>query len=413
MRIVQRFFLLAYVAISVMPLGAQETAGPADDLSLQGIDLCLPFGSRSTWSVLPHFVLEGIKYSYANERESGLDFDWASLIFEGNVDQRFFFRAEPDLVGVDTPRNLYEAWLAWELDPALKLTIGQMRIGLGSELATPIEDFPLTGYSFTSYLDGRYDLGLRADGELLEASLYYDAVAAAGSGFDLEGHLRENPQFSLRLVASPWRESATPFLSGFFAGGAIAYSPDWDDHILVATPLESTVFVTPDFEGDAARWIHLEAGWAGGPVRFGGEVIRGEVSSVPLPAGGELDMDQLTAWTAYASWVVTGQEITWKRGAWQHPLASVPAEEGWQDAVEVAARYSNADIDRSLFDAGYTSYDPSTQEVRTFSLDVNWYFTQRLRFAAGWVKTLADHELTTFGGTSRDSSFVLRAELAF
>jgi hypothetical protein len=87
-------------------------------------------------------------------------------------------------------------------------------------------------------------------------------------------------------------------------------------------------------------------------------------------------------------------------------------------------RYSNGDIDRDLFDAGWTTYDPSTQEVRTFSVLLGWRPAERARIAVGWVKTIADDALTVFGGRgpstvprvpggNRDSSYVLRLEVGF
>ena len=118
-------------------------------------------------------------------------------------------------------------------------------------------------------------------------------------------------------------------------------------------------------------------------------------------------MDQLTAWTAYAACNVTGEDVAWRRGRWL-PLRKASHDFG---RVEIAVRYSNADIDRRLFTHDLTSYDPSTQEVRTFSLNLNWVPVQGLRIGAGWIKTIADHELTTFGGTHRDSSFLVRVAL--
>jgi phosphate-selective porin len=81
--------------------------------------------------------------------------------------------------------------------------------------------------------------------------------------------------------------------------------------------------------------------------------------------------------------------------------------------LEIAFRYSNADIDRSLFNFGLTSYGVSTQEVRTATLNLNWYPEDGLAISGGWVKTIADQELGTLGDTDRDSSFFLRTILTF
>ena len=81
--------------------------------------------------------------------------------------------------------------------------------------------------------------------------------------------------------------------------------------------------------------------------------------------------------------------------------------------LELSARYSNCDLDREFFKTGLTTYDPSSQETRTFSLDLTWYPDAGIRTVLGWVKTLADDDLSTFGGTARDSTIFLRLEFDF
>jgi phosphate-selective porin len=126
-------------------------------------------------------------------------------------------------------------------------------------------------------------------------------------------------------------------------------------------------------------------------------------------------MDQLTSWVVYASWNITGEEQVWKSGGWVKPAEVPSGESSFFDFLpgrwEIGARYSNADIDRDLFVYDYTYYGQSTQEVRTFSLNLNWHPRDQVRFSVGWVKTIADQDLTTFGDTDRDSSFILRFEL--
>ena len=81
--------------------------------------------------------------------------------------------------------------------------------------------------------------------------------------------------------------------------------------------------------------------------------------------------------------------------------------------LEIAFRYSNADIDRDLFEQGLTDNGISSQETRTATLNLNWYPTDGLVINAGWVKTIADQDLNSFDGNDRDSSFILRTTLTF
>jgi len=366
-----------------------------------------------------HIALDAIKYGYANKRHSGLEFDYATLIISGQF-KSLSWRIEPDLLGRNTPSNIYDAWGSLAICPELRLTAGQFRVALGSEYATQEENLPFAGYGFTSYLDGRYDVGLRIDGDLLKRMLWYEATATLGKGFDPEGNRLESPLFALRLVGHPfgWIKDDAGFwrsLQGFFAGVSIAHTTDFDDPVMLATPFESRVFKTRDLDGDSGQWIHYEFGYHRGPFRLAYEHVSGSADDVPVRRGGKEDMDQLTSWVVYASWNITGEEQVWKSGGWVKPAEVPSGESSFFDFLpgrwEIGARYSNADIDRDLFVYDYTYYGQSTQEVRTFSLNLNWHPRDQVRFSVGWVKTIADQDLTTFGDTDRDSSFILRFEL--
>ena len=231
------------------------------------------------------FTLDGMKYSHANERDSGLEIEEARVWIEGRHDD-FSWRFEPDLVGDDTPGHVWEAWAGYEFDEGLRLRVGQMPVALSSEFATRQEYAPLVGYSFPSYLTGRYDLAARLEGDLFKGILWYETTATSGNGFDLEGERRGDDQYSARVVCHPfWRidkaeNSWMGTLRGFFVGAAFARQRSYDENLLLTTPFEDTVFRTRDLEGDQGSWWHLESGLAIGPFRGGGEWVRGYVDDV-------------------------------------------------------------------------------------------------------------------------------------
>ncbi|MGD9106407.1 MAG: porin [Desulfobacterales bacterium] len=368
-------------------------------------------------------AVDAIKYDKDNKKDSGLRWETVNLRITGRYGDKFHFYIEPDLLGIDTKNNLYEAWAGWDITPALQVKVGQIRVALNSEFATRPEDFPSIDYGFSSYLDGRYDLGLQVDGLLWDSAIWYQGSVTAGQGFDLDGNRKSEPQCSIRTVVFPMRGFEYNLLKDGFLGLSFAWSPDYDDEIFLQTPLRSTVFTTQDLDGDSARWIHAEFGWYWGPFRMGAERVDGEIQDVKVGNALPQDFDQLTSWSAYASWNITGERMRWERGRWLLPMLDDRPEDKKQvfdflkfldplGCLEVAFRYSNADIDRGLFDSGLTTYNPSTQEVRTATLNLNWYPQPGLKVTAGWVKTIADHELSTLGGTNRDSSFVLRMNLS-
>jgi hypothetical protein len=369
-------------------------------------------------------AVDALYYDSDNAKDSGFRWETVNVLFAGNYENRLFLHVEPDLLGIDTRNNLYEAWAGWHFDSALRVKAGQVKVALNTEFATREENRAALDYSFSSYLDGRYDLGLQIDGSLWSNLFWYETTAVAGNGFDLDGNSRDAAQFSIRAVAFPLNRLRFEWLKGAFAGLSFAYSPDFDDELFLATPLRSTTFATKDLDGDSARWLRGEVGWFWGPLRMGAERVHGAVNDVKVSSGGRKDFDQLTSWSAYGAWYITGQRARWKQGRWLGPLLEPAAGQNNAEfdfmrffdslgCLEIAFRYSNADIDRDLFKEGLTDYGISSQEVRTATLNLNWYPRDGLVINAGWVKTIADQDLSTFGGTDRDSSFILRTILTF
>ncbi len=382
-------------------------------------------GKEATLRVGGVFIADTVLWDRRNERHSGLEGSAArpSVDFRWRDDLRV--HAEADLLGADARGHLLEAWAEWRPDPSLRIRAGRMRFALGTEFATREEDLPLAGYAFTSWLDGRHDAGAAVEGSLGDGALWGQASFASGHGFGLDGRARRSPWVGARVALRPFRGLADRgawagrALGGWFVGGGAALLGDFDDPVVLETPLGSTVFRTDDLGGDGGRWLHLDTGFAAGPVAAGLEVVRGSADGVPGRVGAAFDANQLTAWTASTAVSLTGERREWRDGAWKAPVPGSPG-----GAWEFALRYSNGDIDRDLFHQGFTTYDPSSQEFRTFSTLLGWRPAEGVRVAVGWVKVIADDSLTVFGGPGprsfprsgdddRDSSFVLRLEISF
>lgn len=364
-------------------------------------------------------AIDFLRYDPDNERSSGLRFTDFRPTAEVRADV-FEARLELDLVGVDTRNNIYEAWGGVDLDDGLRVRVGQMRFSMGSEGATHESELPFVGYSFVPHLSTRYDVGVRLDGELTEG-LWYGAWGTIGYGFGLEGQKLSSPQLGIRGTVHPFQlfgveaEDGASFLRGLFFGIGFSELLDGDDPLVAVSPLQSVMLVTPKLDGRGGSWRQIEVGYALGPLQIMYEDSMGAYDDVPVAAG-RTNIDQLSTMAITGVLNLSGEPRGWRRGAWSNRVEGERTEllpflpSGlWT----LAARHSNGDFDRTLFDEGFTGYDPSTQEVRTFSLALFWTPSNRVRFGAQWTKIIADHELTTLGGTNRDDSYALRLEFRF
>ncbi len=367
---------------------------------------------------------DAVLYIQSTKKDSGLRWETLSPLLLGWYDRKYAFHLEPDLLGDNTRNNLYQAWIGANLNPAFHVRAGQIKVALDTEFATRPENYPSVDFGFSPQLEGRYDLGVQADGSFWHNALWYEISAASGNGFELNGEKRSDPQLSIRGMTYPLRWLPYDIFKGFFLGGSAAWSPGFNDRIVLTTPLDATVFTTPKLNADRADWFRYEIGWHWGPIWLEYEGVEGQIYGVKRPNGKKSDFTQLDSWSIYGSWNITGQPRESNRGRWL-PVAFDRASQdklqefdflGLRDSLgrlELAFRYSNADMDRELFDSGFAVYGPSTQEIRTITINLNWYPRPGLRFAGGIVETIADDDLIDFDDTDADFAFFVRTIVTF
>ncbi|MBK9386019.1 MAG: hypothetical protein IPN34_14500 [Planctomycetes bacterium] len=254
---------------------------------------------RESWGEVRagfYSAIDLLLYDPSNERSSGLRFTDLRPTTELRVGT-FAARLELDLIGVDTRNNLYEAWGGLDIDSWLRLRAGQMRFSMGSEGATHESELPFVGYSFVPHLSTRYDVGLRADGELADG-LWLSAWGTLGYGFGLEGQKLSSPQLGIRGTVQPFElfgvgpDDGASFLRGVFFGLGFSELLDGDDPLVAVSPLQSVMLVTPKLDGRGGSWRNFEVGYALGPLQVMYEDSLGAYDDVPI-AGGRTNIDQL------------------------------------------------------------------------------------------------------------------------
>ncbi|MDY6973505.1 MAG: porin [Thermodesulfobacteriota bacterium] len=371
-------------------------------------------------------ALDFLNYDSRNARHSGFRLDRALVVLDGSLCPKETWRLAGDLKGVDTRYGLDEAWFSHEAKRWLRVTTGLIKIPLGVEYSIGEARIPFVGYAFPSFLDGRTDLGVRMDGEIREGLFSYDLTVAAGEGFDLFGQKRDDPQVSARVVVYPFRNADgsfnglgcnIPVISGIFMGGACSYTPSFDGHLDVANPLRNKLFNTRRLDADSSRFFHFCFGIDAGPFRIYAEKVQGSLFDLKTEGGEEDLEDQITAWEVAFSWMVTGEHYDSRPFRRRERRKDLPAKPFGtrQDArdfgaLEVAVRYSNADIDRDFFEFNLTDYTLSSQEFRAFTAAVNWHPTGNVRVTAEVVRTIADQDPEVFDFQGRDTSCVLRLQ---
>lgn len=117
------------------------------------------------------------------------------------------------------------------------------------------------------------------------------------------------------------------------------------------------------------------------------------------------------AWFAQGSWVLTGEEASFKGVT---PINPFDPRKGRWGAFEVALRGGQIRVDENAFDLGFASEGTSTREAIGYALGLNWYFNRNFKFQVNWERTEFDEEVT-FGKFARDHEDVLltRFQIAY
>jgi hypothetical protein len=369
-----------------------------------------------------------LQWDDRNTRDTQARVDRALLGVRASLGKYADVRVIADPIGIDTPYNLWEAWASLSPDRYARVTAGLLPISFGVEHTLGEAAQGLPGRpGFLAFLTGRTDWALRLDGELGDGLLYYDLTGALGSGFDLFGQKRGDPQLSGRLMSHPFRwlpwkvdvgPYTIPLASGLFANLAYAWASDYDGHLDVATPLRNKLFDVERLDGDEASFFVFSFGVDLGPFRVIHETTRGTIKRVLLPGGTREDFDdQISSWQLVGAWRVTGEpydsRLFDRRDALRPDRPAKPITDGGIGAVELAVRYANADIDREFFIRGFTSEGISSQEFRQIAGAVNWDPTASVRVAAEVVRILADGFPAVFDSHGRDTSYLLRVDIHF
>lgn len=348
--------------------------------------------------------LEAINWDSGNAKDDGFETENLSLLLSGRIGRADFF-VDIDLEGEDTRHNLREAWVETGLGIDHWVRAGWLRVAHGSELATREEDLPFPGYGFPSWQNGRFGPGVAADGYALPW-FWWQATVTAGHDADLAGNALNEPQGLLRLMATPVRGADGSF-EGLFGGFGISRTTDLDGPVHVETPFEQVMFMTDDLHGDSRSFVSFELGYRGEQFRAGGEVTDGAVHGVELPSGQHQTYDQIGRYAFWCSWNLRGPVPLWSRGRWL-PYRLGPTDEL---PLELALRYSNADIDRRFFTDGLATFGPSVNEARTITASVTYWLQPSTRVGFSLLDTVSDQPSDNWG--LGDVSWMLRLDQHF
>jgi phosphate-selective porin OprO/OprP len=332
----------------------------------------------------------------------------ARPILQGTLWRDFDFLFVPDFGGTGNPQ-IFDAYVNYRYRPELQLRAGKFKSPIGLEQLAADVDTLFNERSLVTDLVPNRDLGVMLNGEVFDGALSYAAGIFNGVGdarnssnFDFE----DDKAFEARVFFQPFKKLSVPALQGFgfglsgsyedvqgtnvtalpgTTGGTLpGYTTDGQQQFFAYNPASNAVVVA-----DGPHWrLSPQGYYYYGPFGFLAEYVVSNqrvTRSVTAPfTSARLDN---RAWQISGSWVLTGEDASYKGVAPRRPFK--PAEGGW-GAWQLVARYEELDIDDAAFPL-FSNPNTSARSAAAWSVGLNWYLNRNII-----VKTSFSH--TTFEG---------------
>lgn len=348
-------------------------------------------------------------------------------IFEGTVQDKYDFRVMLDFgsgVTSGTGNNgfVQDAYLNARFHPEFQVQAGKFKEPVSLERLQSGANLLFVERGYPSQLAPNRDTGLQVQGDLFGGALRYEAgvfngVADGGSD-DIES-ADDEKDFAARLFATPFKNSDVDGLRGL--GFGLAGTAGNQAGILrsFVTPGQQRFFAyrtgtgasaaTANVVADGSHWrVVPQAYYYWGPFGVFGEFVISDQRVRRDDGVSTYASLRNTAWQVAASYVLTGEENSWKGFTPAHPFG---AKDGGWGAWEVSARFGQFDVDDAAFPL-FANPATSASGATSWGVGLNWYLNKNVKFNL-------NYEQTDFaGGTSEflakgEKVILTRAQVSF
>ncbi len=339
-------------------------------------------------------------------------------ILEGTVFRIFDFRFTPDFGNGRTV--IQDAYADARFLPWLQLKGGKFKTPFGIERLQSATAIRFVERALPNNLVPNRDIGVELHGELGQGLFGYSLAWLNGvdDGRSSEdfGDVDNNidKDLAARIFVHPFLQSDFVSLQGLGLGVGLSYvdargttastnlpryrtsgQQSFFSYRTSATNPASNTFA----DGERLR-LSPQGYYYYGPWGLLAEYV--SVSQdVDRAVGATIREEDLhhDAWQVAASYVLTGEESTYKG---VKPARPFSIENGYWGAFEIKARYSELDLDEDSFAGGADSFaDPTkaAEQAAAWAVGFNWYLNQNVKFVVDYEHTFFDGG----GGGTADS----------
>lgn len=322
--------------------------------------------------------------------------DKARPILEGTLFKRFDFRFMPDFGQGKT--SIQDAFLDTKVFPELALRAGKFKQPVGLERLQADQDVKFVQRGLPTNLAPNRDIGLQLQGDFLTTYGDFPISDANGNGvigyqigvFDgtsdggsYDTDENNSKDVAARVFVRPFKLTDIEWLQGLGLGVAGTIGQESGAAPSYKTIGQQTFFnfnagVTAD--GHRER-ISPQGYYYWGPFGLLGEYI---VSSQVVRKGALQQRVENSAWQVSTTYVLTGEKAAYTGVVPDKPFD--PAKGQW-GAFELAARFSELNVDRAAFRNAFADPTTSAAAAAEWGVGLNWYLNKNIRFVLDYDET--------------------------
>jgi phosphate-selective porin OprO/OprP len=322
-------------------------------------------------------------------------------ILEGTLFEKYDFRLMLDFgsgASASTANNgfVQEAYITARLWPELQFVAGKMKEPAGLERLQSGANLLFVERGYPTQLLPNRDVGFGMQGDLFGGALSYAAgvfngVANGGSG-DFETADDEKDAAG-RIFAHPFKSTGIAPLKGLGLGVSGTYGNQEGALRTFVSPGQQRFFgyrtgvgtnaATANVVADGAHWRASPQGYYyWGPFGLFGEYAISDQHVRPF-SGASIFTLRNTAWQVAASYILTGEENSWRA---LDPRKPFSLSNGTWGAWEIAARFGQLDVDDDAFPL---FADPATSatEATSWGVGLNWHLNHNLKLNLNYEQT--------------------------
>jgi phosphate-selective porin OprO/OprP len=327
----------------------------------------------------------------------------------GTVFENWDFRFVPDFA--NSKLVVQDAYFDAHYSEELRLRFGKFKVPFGLERLQEERNTQFTERGLPTQISPNRDLGVQAFGDLGGGLVSYQAgifngVADGGSG---DGDASDDKDLAARVFLKPFPGHEIGFGGATTVGEQHGHLATNTDVGAFKTAGQTTFFqFSPNVVADGLHWRATgQAYLYEGPLQLFSEYVR---TQQHILNGTKQEIAKLEAWQVMGSFVLTGENASYKGVTPAHPFD--PSKGTW-GAFDVAARVGELRVvDDNTLNAGFADPTKSARRIWAAGVGLDWYPNRTIRFVLdldrAWYTRGAK-----MGDRPDETSIIGRAQAAF